>query len=102
MLFAEKSDAMIDNTQQAERLLKVLANQHRLRILCCLLQGEKTAGELEEASDLAQSAASQHLAKLRKEGIVHCQRRGQKVYYQLVNIEAHAILTTLYLAYCKE
>ncbi|WP_100656550.1 ArsR/SmtB family transcription factor [Alteromonas flava] len=102
MLLAPNFETFKTSVVKAEQLLKLLANQHRLQILCCLLQSEKSVGELEETLNLSQSAISQHLAKLRHSGIVSGQRRGQKIFYQLTNIEAHAILTTLYLAYCKD
>lgn len=90
------------NAEKAEALLKLLANARRLMILCHLVKGEKTVGELEELIDLSQSALSQHLAKLREHSVVECEKRGQMVYYNISNPEVEAMLGTLYLMYCKQ
>lgn len=82
-------------------MLKQLASGPRLMILCSLVNGEKTVGELQEYVALSQSALSQHLAKLRAAGLVVCEKRGQSVYYSLSSMEAQAILSTLYLIYCR-
>ena len=82
-------------------MLKELANPSRLLILCQLIDGQKSVGELCRIVDLSQSAVSQHLARLREAGLVDTEKRGQMVYYRLCNMEAHALLSTLYLIYCK-
>ncbi len=82
-------------------MLKELANPSRLMILCQLVEGEKSVGELCQVIDLSQSAVSQHLARLREAGLVDAEKRGQMVYYRLCNMQAHALLSTLYLIYCK-
>jgi len=92
---------MAENAAAAEKMLKMLANQSRLRILCSLVNGEKSVNELEESVDLSQSALSQHLAKLRTAGIVSTEKRGQSVFYSLASVEVNAILSTLYLIYCN-
>ncbi len=83
-------------------MLKELANPSRLMILCQLIGAEKSVGELCQAIDLSQSAVSQHLARLREAGLVDAEKRGQMVYYRLCNMQAHALLSTLYLIYCKD
>lgn len=93
-------DTMARNATRAEALLKSLANANRLQILCALVAGEKTAGTLGSCVDLSQSALSQHLAKLREAGIVSADKRGTHVYYRICNLEAQAVLSTLYLIYC--
>jgi DNA-binding transcriptional ArsR family regulator len=93
---------MAENAENAEKLLKLLANRYRLQILCSLATGEKSAGELESEGDLSQSAISQHLAKLRESKVVTVEKRGQMVYYKLASIEVNAILSTLYLIYCNK
>lgn len=95
-------DQMRDNAKKAESMLKMLANSNRLLILCNLVQNEKTVNELVEIVGLSQSAISQHLAKLRNEQIVECEKRGQLVYYRISSPEVSAILSTLYLIYCRE
>ena len=63
--------------REAGALLKAMGNERRLLILCQLAGGEKSVGELEEAIDLSQSALSQHLARLRKDGLVRTRRKAQ-------------------------
>ncbi|MFY9877128.1 MAG: metalloregulator ArsR/SmtB family transcription factor [Rhodomicrobium sp.] len=92
---------MQSHAAEAAAMLKELANPSRLLILCQLIDGEKSVGELCRAIDLSQSAVSQHLARLREARLVDTEKRGQMVYYRLCNMEAHALLSTLYLIYCK-
>ena len=89
------------NATKAEALLKQLANARRLVILCNLVSGEKSVGDLAKIVGLSSSALSQHLTKLRESGLVSCEKRGQQVYYRLHSMEAQALLSTLYLIYCK-
>ncbi|MFY8275315.1 ArsR/SmtB family transcription factor [Pseudoalteromonas sp. SSDWG2] len=93
---------MADNAEQAQALLKLLANKNRLMILCCLQQGELSVSELNAQVPLSQSALSQHLAVLRQEQIVATRRDKQTIYYSLCNDNARAILTTLYSLFCQE
>lgn len=94
-------DAMGRNAAKAAALLRQLAHGGRLRILCHLTQGERTANELVEISGLSQSATSQHLARLRAARLVEAEKRGQQVFYRLRSPEVQALLSTLYLIYCK-
>ena len=96
------ADVMARNAAKAEAMLKQLANANRLMVLCNLISCEKSVGELADIVDLSQSALSQHLAKLRESGLVSSEKRGQMVYYRISSMEAQAILSTLYLIYCKE
>ena len=89
------------NAVKAEGLLKQLANANRLMILCHLVTGEKTVGELAKSLDLSQSSLSQHLAKLRESGLVQSDKRGLMVYYRICSMEAQALLSVLHLIYCK-
>jgi DNA-binding transcriptional ArsR family regulator len=102
MLDDKQKSNMAESAEKAEKLLKLLANKYRLQILCSLASSEKNAGELEEESDLSQSAISHHLAKLRESDVVIAQKRGQMVYYKLASMEVNAILSTLYLIYCNK
>jgi DNA-binding transcriptional ArsR family regulator len=92
---------MQKNAAQAEALLKQLANANRLMVLCHLISGEKTVGELAENVGLSQSALSQHLAKLRDAGLVESDKRGLSVYYRICSTEAQALLSVLHLIYCR-
>ena len=93
--------SMHKNATHAEALLKQLANANRLMVLCNLVEGEKTVGELVKSVGLSQSALSQHLTKLRESGLVESDKRGQMVHYRICSMEAQAILSVLYLMYCK-
>jgi DNA-binding transcriptional ArsR family regulator len=85
---------------EAARLLTALANEHRLTILCELVEGERSVGSLVDAVGLAQSALSQHLSKLRAAGIVATRRAGQTVYYRLASAAATSVMKTLADIYC--
>lgn len=94
--------ALEDKAEMASRLLKSLANQRRLLILCHLVQGEKSVGELEKLVGLSQSALSQHLARLRKEALVTTRREAQMIFYSIDSPDAKAVLATLYELYCAD
>ena len=86
----------------AEALLKAIANRYRLMLLCELHQGERSVTALQNAVGLSQSAVSQHLAKLREEGLVKTRRESQTIYYSLANEDAALIIATLYGIFCRE
>lgn len=90
------------NAAKAEAMLKLLANAKRLMVLCHLVKGEKSVGQLADIVNLSQSALSQHLAKMREQELVIADKRGQMVYYRIGSPEVEAILSTLYLVYCKD
>lgn len=85
---------------EAARLLRALGNERRLMILCQLVDGDMTVGELLPGSGLSQSALSQHLAVLRAEGIVATRREGQSIRYQIANEAAVKLVTTLAEIFC--
>lgn len=79
-----------------------MANQQRLLILCYLSQAdETTVGELNEHLELSQSALSQHLAKLRKEGIIESRKQGLNVYYKVARKDILELLQFLHEQYCS-
>ncbi|AWK88669.1 ArsR/SmtB family transcription factor [Azospirillum thermophilum] len=84
----------------AAALLKAMANERRLLILCQLGQGEQCVGELAGPVGLGQSALSQHLAKLRAEGLVATRRQGQTIFYRLASAEVAAVIEVLAGLYC--
>ncbi|MBL8545367.1 MAG: helix-turn-helix transcriptional regulator [Hyphomonadaceae bacterium] len=84
----------------AAALLKALAHEARLMVLCQLLGGEHSAGALQAGSGLSQSALSQHLARLREEGLVDTRRDAQKIYYRLADPNVVRVLSTLARIYC--
>ncbi len=79
----------------AARMLKLLASEQRLLLLCRLVEGEASVGVLAEHAKLAQSTASQHLAKMRAEGLVATRREAQTIYYRLEDPAAMRVLDTL-------
>ena len=89
-----------NNARRASALLKAMSNQHRLMILCQLVPGEKSVGELERIIGLSQSALSQHLARLRRDQLVRTRRAAQTIFYSLSGEEASAVIETLYGLYC--
>jgi ArsR family transcriptional regulator len=86
---------------KAAAMMRALSHEARLMVLCELVGGERTAGELVERSGLSQSALSQHLAKLRDEGLVTTRRDGQTIFYALNDPNAARILGVLHELYCK-
>ena len=101
MIAEQSMTQMAASASAAEQLLKLLANKARLLVLCQLVQGEKNVTELQNSLDISQSALSQHLAKMRDQGIIQCRRDGQQMLYSLSSMEVNAIMSTLYLIYCK-
>lgn len=93
-------NAMLPHAGQAATLLRALANEQRLLILCNLGGAEMSVGELNERVPLGQSALSQHLAVLRNNGIVRTRREAQTVYYSLNPGPAAQVIETLHGIYC--
>ena len=89
-----------DMASHACELLKAMANEWRLMILCQLSEGEKTVSELQSILGLSQSALSQHLAVLRREKIVSARKEAQSVYYSLAGHEATRVMETLHDLFC--
>lgn len=84
----------------AARLLRVLASERRLMILCQLGDGERSVGELQPRVGLSQSALSQHLAVLRDEAIVATRRDGQTIWYRIADPAAVQVVATLAEIFC--
>jgi DNA-binding transcriptional ArsR family regulator len=86
---------------EAVQLLKLLANENRLLILCQLaLARELSVNDLADAVGLSQSALSQHLAKMREEGVLATRRHAQTVYYRIADPNAARLLALLKSIYC--
>jgi len=90
---------MLNNSAEAVKLLKAVSNERRLLILCHLLQGELSVGEINEKLDLSQSALSQHLALLRRHKLVKTRKEAQTVFYRLNSDEAAALIALLQKLY---
>lgn len=91
---------MAEHAGEAARLLKALANEHRLMILCVLSEGELSVGALNERVPLSQSALSQHLAVLREDGLVNTRREAQTIHYAAAEGPALQVIRVLHDQYC--
>lgn len=87
-------------SREADALLKALSNRHRLLIVCELLNGKKSVGQLAQALGVRSSTASQHLALLRREGIISGERNGHTVWYRITSKPAVEMMKSLY-ASCR-
>jgi len=85
---------------EATAMLRVLANEDRLLLLCQLTQGEACVSELEQLLAIRQPTLSQQLGILRTEDLVSTRRDGKKIYYQVSDARAISVLATLYGLYC--
>lgn len=92
--------AMLPHARAASALLRALANEQRLLVLCNLTEGELSVGELQARLPLSQSALSQHLAVLRDTDVVATRRESQMVYYSLKAGPAAEIIERLHKIYC--
>lgn len=95
-----KIEIMERAADQASELLKALSNRHRLLIICQLIDSERSVGELAEFLNLRDSTVSQHLALLRKDGLVSARRDAQTIFYSIASEPAREVLKTLYQAFC--
>ena len=91
---------MQSSADQASDLLKALSNRHRLLIICQLIDGERSVGDLAGFLTLRDSTVSQHLALIRKDGLVAARRDAQTIYYSIASDPAREVLKTLYQVYC--
>jgi len=97
---SEDFNELHDMAANACELLKAMANEWRLMILCQLAEGERTVGELQTLLGLSQSALSQHLAILRREKIVRSRKHAQSVIYSLTGDEATKVMESLHDVFC--
>ncbi len=93
--------AMRRSAEEATGLLRVLANQDRVLLLCQLSQGEHSVGELESLLGIRQPTLSQQLGVLREQELVSTRRDGKQIYYQLSDPRAVAVLKTIYRLFCE-
>jgi DNA-binding transcriptional ArsR family regulator len=94
-------DLMQKNASRASGVMKLLSHPHRLMILCQLNQGEMSVGELANLIGINQSPLSQHLARMRHEGVVTARRDAQTVYYSIAEQDVGAIVALLYELFCE-
>ncbi|MDH2309208.1 ArsR/SmtB family transcription factor [Methylobacterium brachiatum] len=96
-------DAFAEQAAEAVRLLRLLGNEHRLMIACLLIvHGELSVGQLVEELRLSQSALSQHLARMREDGVLTFRREAQTLYYSVKDPNAVAVIGLLKQLYCKD
>ncbi|MDH3581829.1 MAG: metalloregulator ArsR/SmtB family transcription factor [Hyphomicrobiales bacterium] len=98
----DNMEQMGEHARAASDLLKALAHETRLMILCLLVEGEKSVGELEQLMMMRQPSVSQQLARLRFDRLVSARRDGRTIYYSLGSEEAKKVVTLLYDLYCKD
>ena len=96
----KKNATLEDRAEDAAALLLAMANPRRLLVLCSLLEKERSAGDLAEVAAISAAALSQHLTKMRAQGLLKSRRDGQTIYYSLAGSEVRAILQTLYGLFC--
>ncbi len=101
-LDADEYASMAKSAEQACDLLRGIAHEARLIILCMLSEGEKSVGELEAFLELRQPTVSQQLARLRADRLVVTRREGKTIYYSLASDEARQVIGMLYDLYCKD
>lgn len=94
-LMLESSTRRPFDLGHAARLLQAMGNPHRLKVLRELTNGERCAGDLGRTTGLQPSALSQHLSRLRADGLVNCRRVGSHIYYALAGDAAQAVLRSL-------
>ena len=91
---------MAEHASDAAGLMKALGNESRLMILCLLADSERSVGELNEMIPLSQSALSQQLARLRREGLVKTRRESQVIHYSLCDGPADRVINVLHDIFC--
>ncbi|GLX90365.1 ArsR/SmtB family transcription factor [Pseudomonas weihenstephanensis] len=101
-LTGEEIGLLRDSASKACTLLKVLANEDRLLLLCQLTQGERNVGELEALTGIRQPTLSQQLGVLRDEGLVNTRRMGKFIFYSLASFEVVSVMQTLSGLYCGQ
>jgi len=101
--FTPSPEAFVQLRASAGRacsLLKAMANEDRLLLLCQLAEGERNVGELQMHTGIVQPTLSQQLGVLRDEGLVETRRDGKFIFYRLDNIEVAAVMQALYASFC--
>ncbi|SPK01967.1 putative transcriptional regulator, ArsR family [Methylorubrum extorquens DM4] len=92
----------LQNATEVANILRALANERRLMIVCKLVEwGEANVTSLAQAVGLSQSALSQHLAKMRDEGIVNFRRESQTIWYRIADPRIEQLFATLHGLFCR-
>ena len=97
-----QQQSLLEAASKAATLLRTVGNEHRLIVLCLLIEHEELpVGALHEYVPLSQSAFSQHLAKMREEGLITFRREAQTLYYRIEDPDVRTLLATLKTIYCS-
>lgn len=96
----KKSNTLEKRCEEVAGLLKLVAHPHRLKILCCLVEGDKTVSELEALCGASQSSVSQYLAKMKSEKILSAKREGQSIRYSLTHKEIKKLIEKMKDVFC--
>lgn len=91
---------LADLAGEASQFLKAIANQDRLLILCMLVDDDMNVSALEGVTGIPQPRLSQHLARLRQEGLVKTRRNAKEICYSLASVEAQEVIALLHKLYC--
>ena len=100
LIAASPASQLEAHAAAAESFLRSIANRHRLMVLCSLVEGEVSAGELSRRLGLTQSNLSRHLGTLREEGLVATRREATTIYYRIASDRVRTILQTLHGMFC--
>ncbi len=92
---------LIESSLEVSALLKSLAHQDRLLLLCFIGEGEKTVNEIEEFLGASQSSVSQNLTRLRDKGLLSARREGKFVFYRILNPQVTELIQALESIFCK-
>lgn len=88
--------------ERVSALMKTLGHKDRLLVLCNLAEGERAVGELASELSLSQSSLSQHLARMRNQGLVETRRESQTIYYSLSDGDVRELIRSLYTIFCPK
>ncbi|WP_235830059.1 ArsR/SmtB family transcription factor [Algihabitans albus] len=99
---AFESTALEDSAAEAAAFLKSFANKHRLMILCTLVEGERSVGDLGERLGISQPNTSQQLLRLKAEGLIDSRRDGPTVFYRLADDKVRPMIEALYELFCPK
>ena len=91
-----------DQAAEAAAFLRTLANENRLMILCVLAEGELSVGDVAQRLGITHPNASQHLFRLKSEGLVAARRAGQTMYYRIASDDVLPIITQLHRMFCQQ
>ncbi|MDL2284164.1 metalloregulator ArsR/SmtB family transcription factor [Oxalobacter sp. OttesenSCG-928-P03] len=95
-------ELMRSKAGEAAKLVRILANEDRLLLLCQLTKGERSVSELEEQLGILQPTLSQQLGVLRTDGVVNTRRDGKRIYYSISDPNVLTVLSTLCGLYCQQ